>query len=265
MVYARRRRSTYRRKGRRGNRALSTRNIFNNKGARSQAAQISALKRKVNRVYRECKPEVKLVEGTPALLTLTRNQSSAAMMYTIELPDPGTGDNGRIGNVVNILNTTISMVMRIGFQGDVNYNVNGWAQTVNGCVRIVPFLLKSAGDYTPNISEILETNTYQYGDVKYDLNTVRPFEEGVSAKYKILGDYRYYLSFDDKNQINTKIHISGRKIRKYIQPSYATYGKSAIYLLITWNGVRPIEYQTETIATPAMYLSIMDKTAYTDP
>ena len=58
MAYARR--STYRRKGRRGNRTLSTRRIFNNKSAKAQAAQIYALRKSVNRVRRQCKPEVKV-------------------------------------------------------------------------------------------------------------------------------------------------------------------------------------------------------------
>ena len=55
MVYRRRRYSRrYRRKGKR---TLSTRNVFLNKSARSQAYQIAALKKQCNRIWANVKPE----------------------------------------------------------------------------------------------------------------------------------------------------------------------------------------------------------------
>lgn len=56
MVYGRR---SYRRNRRTRSRTLSTRNIYLRKSATNQAKQINALKRRVNYVSRQCRPEIK--------------------------------------------------------------------------------------------------------------------------------------------------------------------------------------------------------------
>lgn len=266
MVYGRRR-STYRRKGRRNIRSLSTRNIFNNKGARAQANQINSLKRRINYVYRQCKPEIKTIESNPVQYTLQQYMpnSTPYFLYKIEMPELGVEDNARIGNSCNILDSHIFMNLRMGWADDINYQINGLGQTVNSTVRIVPFMVKSASDYQPDPSEILTLSTWSSNSAIYSLNPISPFNEGVSSKFHILGDYRYTMRMDDKALINSKIKIKGSKIKKYIDTAYNTVGKASIYVLITWNGLHRIEFQNEIIATPAIYLTLTDKTAFTDP
>lgn len=266
MVYGRRR-STYRRKGRRGTRALSTRNIFNNKGARSQANQINSLRKRINYVYRQCKPEIKTIESNPVTLTLKQIpvNGDPFHLYRIEMPELGVEDNARIGNTCNILDSHIFMNMRMAWDGDVNYQFNGLGQTVNSTIRIVPFMVKAASDYQPDPYEILPLAVNSSNASQYRLNSVSPFNEGVTAKYQILGDYRYTMRMDDKALINSHIRIKGSRVKKYIDTQYNTIGKAQIYVLVTWNGLDRITFQGETLATPAVYITLSDKTAYTDP
>lgn len=266
MVYGKRRYNSYR-KNYRNRRTLSTRNIFNNKSSRAQAYQISSLRKRINYVYKQCKPEVKIVES-PNPLTLTLAYSTPGLLpyflYKITMPELGVNDNERIGNACNILDSHIFLNMKIAYSGDVSYQLNGLGQTVNSTVRIVPFLVKAPSDQQPDGDDILPIAS-SFNEPNYRMNPIAPFNEGVSAKYQILGDYRYTLRMDDKSLINTKLRIKGSRIKKYIDTQYNTIGKAAIYLLITWNGLEPLTFQTETIATPVAYLTISDKTAYTDP
>lgn len=264
MVYGTKSRG--RGKSRRGNRTLTPGYIFGNKGAKAQAKQINSLRKRINFVYNQCKPEVKTIESNPVTLTLQQNPLNGLPyhLYKVELPELGVEDNARIGNACNLLDSHIFMNMRMAYIGDVNYQLNGLGQTVNSTIRIVPFMVKSASDTQPDPYEIL--NLSGIGNIPlYRMNSIGPFNEGVSAKYHILGDYRYNMSMDDRTLINSKIRIKGSMIKKYVDTQYNTVGKASIYLLVTWNGLDPITFQSETLATPAVYITLSDKTAFTDP
>lgn len=268
MVYnGRKRYYGYSRAGRRGSRALSTRYIFNNKSARSQANTLNAMRKRINFVYRQCRPEVKTIESNPVTLTLAHSTPNnlPSHLYQFTMPELGVEDNARIGNSCNILDAHLFMSMRIGYQGDVSYQLNGLGQTVNTTIRVIPFMVKAATDVQPDPTDILPITASNVNGPMYRMNSVAPFNEGVSSKYQILGDYKYTLRLDDKSTINTKLRIKGNRIKKYIDTQYNTVGKATIYVLVTWNGLEPIQFQGETIATPAAYITLQDKTAYTDP
>lgn len=266
MPYGRNRRYT-RRTYSRARRTLSTRNIFNNKGSRAQAAQINSLRRRINHVYRQCRPEVKTIESNPTTFTLVQafEAGTPSYLYQVTMPELGVEDNARIGNACNILDSHIFMNMRIAFQGDVNYQLNGLGQQVTTTIRVVPFMVKAPTDQQPYEGDILPIASASSNTPGYRMNPIAPFNEGVSSKYQILGDYRYTLRLDDKSTINTKLRIKGSRIKKYIDTQYNAVGKAALYVLITWNGLEPITFQGSTIATPAAYITLSDKTAYTDP
>ena len=106
MAYGRR--STNRRKGRRGNRSLSTRRIFNNKSAKAQAKQIYALRRAVNRVRSMCSPEVKVRRTSidERGLALSSTASTGTVNWSVvrhPMPDSGSSDSTRIGNKIRLI------------------------------------------------------------------------------------------------------------------------------------------------------------------
>lgn len=268
MAYGRRR-STYRRKGRRGHRTLSTRNIFNNKSARAQARQISSLKRRINYVYRQCRPEVKLHEPLgPTVLTMQADLPSgyAFHRYLIEMPDIGPTDNDRIGNSCNVKDVKVYMNMRMGFAEDVAVQLNGTSQTVNTTIRVVAAMFRAGSDAQPQSNDVFSSlSTLTQNAPLYNLNPISPLAEGVSSRFKILCDKRYHLNFDDRNTLDTILKVKGSSIQKYIDTQYTTYGKAEIFLFITWNGLEPLVYQGTTLATPITTLTLNSKVAYTDP
>ena len=101
------RRTRGRKSTRRGNRTLSTRRIFNNKSARAQAAQINALKRRINRVYRAAKPEVKVVETLRTERMMLPNMEDNVVGFDFIKPSLGTADDQRIGSMIHMVQPTL--------------------------------------------------------------------------------------------------------------------------------------------------------------
>ena len=106
MAYGRKR-SSYRRKGRRGNRTLSTRRIFGSKSAKAQAKQIYALRRAVNSVRSQCQPEVKICRSSISNRGLALDSTATPgttpdSSFTLPLPIVGNSDSTRIGNKIKL-------------------------------------------------------------------------------------------------------------------------------------------------------------------
>lgn len=206
------RRSTYRRRGRRGNRTLSTRRIFNNKGAKAQAAQIYALRKSVNRVRRQCLPEVK--EFTSAQNTIKAAAYTSADVnqtyFKIEVPIPqsGTGDNQRIGDKVRQLPITLFLnglyrTITNSSNGIPLYNVI----SSKGCgMRVVAVQNKIATNATPAITAIFDTFETSTNAVLTMANLNNPFKRGITANYNILYDKVFYFN-DNKPIQNLKMKI----------------------------------------------------------
>lgn len=265
MVYGRKRRST-RRTYRRSRRALSTRNIFNNKGARSQASQISALKKRINHVYRQCRPETKLKEGSPVVLAVAWDDENPYALYSVDMPDVGTGDSDMTGNVCNIKDVHIYLDAELDMQYTApNYALYGGVPG-NLSYRIVAFCTKSLTDNSPDVDDIAVTIPQTTNPNQYKMNSIRPLNEGVSSKYDILYDRNFSVT---QSRYSRKHHlrVTGSRIRKYITSQYMSFGKAQFYILII-----PVITVPNTIissevspANPVAVFRIMDKIAFTDP
>ena len=88
-------------------RTLSTRNIYSNRSARSQAYQIAALKRRINYVSRQCKPEIKVL--TSDLVSDSYEDATTYGKIKVMPPAQGTGENERVGNSWNVKSGTIRL------------------------------------------------------------------------------------------------------------------------------------------------------------
>nr|QXN75474.1 MAG: capsid protein [Virus sp.] len=207
MAYARR--STYRRKGRRGNRTLSTRRIFGNKSAKSQAKQINALKKSINRVYRQCKPEYKLVRtgtenrgfgydsstsGSPALVN--------SVIAPIIMPQSGTGDNQRVGNKITISPVTFFLNSQYIHRNQIVGNLYPYSQnplqSTGLVLRFVAIQSMVPLSATPTMAEIFESDYTATNTLSQDLMMMMtmPFKNGITARFKILKDKRYFINED---------------------------------------------------------------------
>lgn len=265
MAYGKRR-SYRRRAGRRGHRTLSTRSIFNNKGARAQASQISALKKRINYVYRQCRPEVKIKESTPIQLSVDRQAEIPYLLYKVNMPPPGYNDQSMVGNVCNIKDVKVSINCELEENFTTNNYVVAGHLPITCEYRIIGCALKSSSDANLNPDDIGVFSRYGV-DPFYYLNASRPLNEGVTSYVDILYDRRFILSnMNYRSKVhNLKIH--GGRIKKYVESEYMNNGKASIWILI----VPVLQYSTRidnaeaSPADPTFVCRIMDKIAYTDP
>lgn len=198
MVYAKRMFKRYR-KNMRNNRALSTRRIFNNKSAKSQAKQIYALRRSINSVRQLCKPEVKVVRSGMEHDVIGLNNIyvgttiSNMKLYTAPMPTEGTSDSERIGNSIKIY------PMKINFSSQYKKIINSVTTPIatklmdtSGGVRMIVLQSKSALDNPPDIVEILTDKPTSIDNSVGILNS--PFKSGITARYNILYNKVIYYS-----------------------------------------------------------------------
>lgn len=206
MAYGRKR-STYRRKGRRGNRTLSTRRIFNNKGAKAQAKQIYALRRSVNRVARMCKPEVKLSRSVTFNDIIGLNNIyvgatvSSSKVYDCPVPPVGENDYQRIGNSIKLL------PMKINFSSQYKKIINSVTTPIatklldtSGGVRMIVLQSKAALTNPPTATDILEYTPTGLNDSVGILNS--PFRRGITARFNVL--YNKVIFYSDNQLIKCK-------------------------------------------------------------
>lgn len=218
MAYVRRR-STYRRKARRGNRTLSTRRIFSNKGAKAQAKQIYALRRSVNRVARMCKPEIKAIRTGIVNDVIGLNNIypgvtiSNYKIYSGPTPDLGSSDSGRDGNIVRLL------PFKINFASQYKKIINSVSTPIatqllntSGGVRMIVLQSKSALINAPTPAEVLQDTPTALGDSVGILTT--PFVKNITARFNILYNKVIYYS---ENQLikckNIKVRPAVRTMR----------------------------------------------------
>lgn len=230
MVYGRRR-STYRRKGRRGNRTLSTRRIFNNKGAKAQAAQIYALRKSVSRIARANRPEIKN-QFTNTSVRLFDVRNGDLLPYLVDMPNitAGTGDTGRIGNIIKILPLKVntSMFYETVINSQLGYPPFSELREHGGQVRFIALQSKAAVDMAPAWEDIFRTVNFE-GDINSSIMIRMPFKTGITSRYHILKNTVFSLS-SNKPQTSTTIKVAP-KIRTVTWEEGFTYPRGHIWLI----------------------------------
>lgn len=255
MAYAKRMFKRYRKNFRNG-RTLTTRNIFNNKGARSQARQINALKKRINAVNKKCSPEVKVVEsndttsiGFAANNSITGTQQ--AYLTTIPVPNEGTSDSTRIGDKIKLLPAEVFMTL----QYEEFYNsLSGGFSTLQIPIqssaiqaRVVFIQSKSAGQTLTinSLSQIFKFNPYRSNDnaslIDAQMAMKMPFQTGITAKWNILSDKLITVSKD-----------TGQKAFRFkVKPKYKSirwFGSEApegvIYMIVLTSGWTYMHYNS---------------------
>lgn len=218
MPYAKRKFNNYR-KNFRNYRALTTRRIFNNKSAKSQAKQIYALRKSINSVKKMCKPEIKEVRSIVfndivGLNNIYPGQTvSNVKTYTMPLPDLGSSDSGRVGNIVSIL------PLKVNFSSQYKKIINSVSTPIatqllntSGGVRMIIVQSKSALNNAPTLTDILDDTPTALSDSVGILNS--PFVKGITARFNILHNNVIYYS---ENQLikckNLKIKPVIRQVR----------------------------------------------------
>lgn len=269
--YARRRRFSRRRYSR-GRRTLSTRNIFNNKGAKAQASQISALRKRVSYVYRQCRPEVKISENPVIQQYIAYNADNPYWLYSIDMPVEGVGDSAMTGNAINIKDVHMYLNAKVDTltsdQQSPTYLLQGGVP-ITMEYRVMLFGMKSSVDTFPSIADFIEISTYSDDYSGYQMNAVRPLNTGASNIIKIFYDRRFSVSTQGQVSRSHKLKLKGSQIYKFTRNLYTGFSKGRLYALI----IPVLHFESNLVTatgqtdvfTPAGLFNCITKFAYTDP
>lgn len=180
----------YRRYNRRGGyryRPLRTRYIFSRTSARAQANQIYALKKKVNKLARKTKPDIKLSFIAPNANTFTNEALSSPYFYIpFSQIDQGSDDNQRVGNKVHCLGATYYL--------NFEYSDNLTTLEAKGCmVRIVAVQWKENKAYNAAVQAAGVIQDYSNTGDAYDLLGINPLKKDVTEYLHILKEMRFTL------------------------------------------------------------------------
>lgn len=234
-------RSSYRKAGRSA-RTLSTRRIFNNKGAKAQAKQIYALRRAVNRVKAQCRPEVKYVKSETQNRALGLENSGASFLqYYAQLPMPGisagTGDGNRIGDNVKLLPMKLGINIRYEeFMNSLTktYPVDIPLASTGGQVRIIAIQAITAHSIEPQLADIMNANEYSMGAIGAAGMMNMPFKRGITSHYKILMNKVVTVSKD--RPIISKRYLIRPAIKHLRWEDGQTQPRGRIYLFYLGGG-----------------------------
>lgn len=255
MAYGRRRTSNYR-KTRRGNRTLSTRRIFNNKGAKAQASQIYALRKSVNRIARANRPEIKVYESSILTDEFTATTSGDEphitnnmwRRYDISLPASGTGDDQKIGNVIRPLAVNYFINAQYGrvthsSSGIPMYNLID--QGSGGSFRIVAIQAKQSHQTKPTPEDIFPLfENYPQWQTTIS-NMTCPFRNGITTNWSIIYDKVKYIN--ENRPIYTKRLKFKPALRNIRWEEGLTYPKGMIYVFIFFAGLRSTTAQSSQL------------------
>lgn len=246
MAYGRR--STYRRKGRRGNRSLSTRNIFNRKGAKAQAKQIYALRKSVNRVARMCKPEVKTIASDMNVGLLghpgnyPNNTVALSQRFAMPYPPIGAAEGNRIGDLISAL------PLKIYFSSQYKKIINSVTtpsisklMTTSGGVRMIVVQSKSALNTAPGVGDLLEHTSQSQGETVGMLNS--PFISGITARFHIL--YNKVMYYSENHLIRCKNLAIKPVIKRVRWEDGYQYPLGHIWVFLVAGGFTVINYGTQ--------------------
>uniref|UniRef100_A0AAU8H8H1 Cap n=1 Tax=CRESS DNA virus TaxID=3138951 RepID=A0AAU8H8H1_9VIRU len=244
---------------RRGTRTLSTKSIFSSRSARSQANQIYALRRRVARIGRQLRPDIKVAVTTLTSATLNNSAFSSTYQGDWHLSrSHGLNDDQRIGDKIYLKSFT--------YYGNFEYSNNFGSDTTTleargGVVRIVVLQLKTVNDFGATVAPSSIIEQYTNSGAGYDLNAVAPLSTGLTKSWAVLRDMRFRLTHDNPiKQLRLKVTPKWRAIRyDGLTPSGTPAASDApnhgIYIFVCVGGLhwQTTEYEQVVLSSRVKY------------
>lgn len=221
VSYSRRFRRVSRRKGRR---TLSNYHIATRTSARSQAKQIYALKRRVNRIQRLTKPEIVTIQRSASPLSISSISGQIQWITGGSSVDLWAQPN--LGPIVDSVSGSGETSVPNNFARLQSFSLYGNLQYTGITTTSVPETWRIV------ICQLLQTRSQNTGLSASDIftsgepganafnATFGPLQTGVSRTVKILSDKRYTLSYQRPN-------IVIRTTLKYLRPFYRDTNSSS--------------------------------------
>lgn len=202
-----RRRGGYRR---RYKKTLSKRNIFGRTGSKSQASQINALNRRITRISRAIRPELKVYNGSNKWDFDLNNGAAASSYFSFSpsYPSVGSGEGERVGDKITIKTLTVGLQAEYYNNSTTGYH-NGESSGSPMRIIIIKTVGPVAANFSLNPNDLLE---YSAGaGQSYTLRGISPFKRGVTTQFTIMYDKTCYLT-TDRNQFQRVIRLRNQTI-----------------------------------------------------
>lgn len=165
-------------------RTFSRFNTYRHRSSKQQAYQIYKLNKKINHVYKMNKPEIQIYQPSTATIdTAVSSDTLGGKAFTFHrCIDQGLG----------IFDGKYARIKSVRFTGSFNWTGNPAesAQEAIGCMRLIFFRPICQIWGTPSIDDILPSNRTDFSNEYY---MKCPLVNGFSTKYKLVGDYKFYL------------------------------------------------------------------------
>ena len=231
-------------------RTLSTRNIFSNRSAKSQANQIYRLRRRLNYISKMNRPELKVLYSDASSFSFdSQTVMNTYKSFLIPLPSLGDGDNQRIGDFIRIKSLQLNISAEYYNSSDSGYHNT---ESAGSAYRIIIGQYKQPSSHVPDISSILAESSNT--GAAYTNQSVCPLITGMTTFSHILFDRSYTIS-TNKNQAIHKIRVRPRNIRFQSQNSDA----NSIWVIILSAGLHHDNNFSEFITgTYSMKLTYTD-------
>lgn len=231
--------------------ALSTRKIFNNKSAKSQANQIYALKRSVNSLSKRFKPEIFTHHLSDVISKNFTNSSFGDSYWSgyYQWPNNGTGEETKRGDKIWVKN----MQLNFTFEYHNNSNTAYHSGESSGCpVRLIVMKSKTpVAGVAPDISDILLYSNYT--GAEYTQRAVSPYVHGITDKYKLLYNKVFYLN-PTQNQ---------KALRLFLKPGLIQWESSSLATHV-FIFVAPCGLHSDVDFTETIQMTLSEKIAYID-
>lgn len=203
MVYGRKyfsRKRYYSRSRNYRKRVLGNRNIYANRSSRNQAVQIAALRNRVNRVYKVCKPETKVVFDSDVDKDFSNSAfSSTWVSWNPAVITSGPADNQRIGDKVyrrDIYKLVLTYSNDADDKGGLHNNESSCAL----CRVVCGMWKEPKGQYSlPTPDSII--NNWGTSASHYNVNCIQPLINGVTTEHKIFYDKTFKVTLNDPIQL----------------------------------------------------------------
>lgn len=172
-----------------------------NRSARSQATQIAALRKRVNKVYKACKPERKVAFAPLSNIGFASHTTgNVHYMLDVIALDKGTADDNRVGDKV---------YRKDSFNFSLEYYNNSATGYHNsesaGCqIRIITGQYKSSVNNAtvPTADQLI--SQFSTAGEGYAASAVSPLAPGVTESFRIFSDKSYTMT-TDRNQKMIKV------------------------------------------------------------
>lgn len=202
-TYSRARRYGRRRYYRRYRSTLSTRNLLTHKSATSQALQLRAMNRKVNKVYRMCKPEKKVTWGDTIDFYFSNSANDHGQKsFNAPVIFKGPGNDRRIGDLVR-RRDIYTLTIGYGNDSTTGFMGNNGSYAMVRAILLIDKIPQNQNSlyYGDGLVHYMDDTTPTDHGSQYKFWMVSPLEDGITESVYVAYDRVIKIGLNEFNKV----------------------------------------------------------------